>query len=108
MNPGKKECKCDDGFGAKDCSLVSTALEFGKTVEQEPAAFERTLFQLPTPTGVQHTTAPLHQLGAAAAHRPLGASWSARLGCLGCKHAVHGSPSGCNGWRAPSAPQRRC
>lgn len=58
MNPGKKECQCDDGFGAKDCSLVSTALEFGKTVAQEPAAFERTLFQLPTPTGVQHMAPP--------------------------------------------------
>ncbi len=50
-DPAKKECQCSEGFGAKDCSLVSTALEFGKTVTQEPAAFERTLFQLPAPTG---------------------------------------------------------
>lgn len=50
-NPSKKECQCNEGYGAKDCSLVSTALEFGKTVSQEPVAFERTLFQLPVPTG---------------------------------------------------------
>jgi hypothetical protein len=49
-DPRLKECRCEEGFGAKDCSLASTALEFGKTVTQEPAAFERTLFQLPVPT----------------------------------------------------------
>lgn len=50
-DPATKECQCDEGFGARDCSLASTALEFGKAVVQEPAAFERTLFQLPAPTG---------------------------------------------------------
>ena len=52
-DPSKRECQCSEGYGAKDCSLVSTALEFGKTVSQEPVAFERTLFQLPAPTGEQ-------------------------------------------------------
>lgn len=45
------ECQCDDGYGGRDCSLASRALEYGARVEQAPAPFELAYFLLPEPSG---------------------------------------------------------
>jgi hypothetical protein len=46
-----KRCACDEGFGGRDCSKAAHALEYGRQIHQDPAAFEVTYFSLPPLTG---------------------------------------------------------